>query len=192
MFLSAEVRWFHAGPTPPAVLAWFQGAAGEPALQARRVDAYLPLPGIDSLGIKLREGRIEVKQRLRAYGLFHPHPRVAGWLEGWRKWSFGLAAAGGGGTVLPLLAPSWIAVEKTRRLRRYRVEDRGAVAPMSADAYPERGCDWELTAIRATNGTWWSLSLVVDHILSVTEPQTLQEDDSRGYPDWLARVAFEE
>jgi hypothetical protein len=207
MFSTVEVRWFGAGGIPPAVLAWFGAGPGEPAAQPRRVDAYLRLPDMNALGIKLREGRIEVKWRVRDYGRVHPHRRVAGRLEGWRKWSFALAAVSGESTDLPVPARSLIAVEKARQLRRYQLRDNGAVVPVPATSYPERGCDWELTAIRAANEAWWSLafeafgpvvdlrrtlSLVVELALAAGEPPVLEEDGSFGYPTWLARLASEE
>ena len=68
MFATAEVRWFYEGAVSPEVLEWFEQGELTPEEQPYRVDYYLRLSDRDSLGIKLREGRIEVKQRHRQHG----------------------------------------------------------------------------------------------------------------------------
>ncbi|MGD8968471.1 MAG: hypothetical protein PVI07_13255, partial [Anaerolineae bacterium] len=56
-----------------------------------REDHYLRLSDTYALGIKLRQGRIEAKQRVRRPGVVRFHERVTGIVEHWRKWSFQLA-----------------------------------------------------------------------------------------------------
>ena len=54
-----EVRWFSRGALHPPVLEWFQRAMGKPEQQPARVDYYLIVVNGSSLGIKLRQGRLE-------------------------------------------------------------------------------------------------------------------------------------
>jgi hypothetical protein len=204
MFATAEVRWFYEGPLPKEVLTWFRDARHGPATDATRVDYYLRLGDRLSLGIKVREGRIEIKQRQGQGAICRFDERVAGRLEEWRKWSFPLAA--GEGTVRELLTPqaSWLGVRKTRRLRRYRLAGGKRVEPMQAVRYPGQGCDWELTSLLCGGTAWWSLGLEafgqtialreclqlgVEHILQSSQPPLLEAHHSFGYPQWLVGLA---
>ena len=75
-----EARWFFPGSleeTGPGVEAWFRTAPGgggpaplawDPAPPAWRQDHYLVVPGHDDMGIKWREGRLEIKGREAALG----------------------------------------------------------------------------------------------------------------------------
>ncbi|NIV28827.1 MAG: hypothetical protein GWN58_04720, partial [Anaerolineae bacterium] len=64
MYPTLEARWFMRGSIPHEVREWF--ARGEPAPihEPPRMDHYLRLQRSNALGIKLREGRLEIKQRL--------------------------------------------------------------------------------------------------------------------------------
>jgi hypothetical protein len=196
-----EVRWFLRGKVPAEVEAWFRQAGSALAPVARRVDHYLRLPGEDSWGIKLREGRLEVKERQGSGKVATLHQLVAGRLEHWRK--YGLAVAPGGSDLTGRLAgsDSWVAVEKARLLRRYRVTSGGAVVPASSIEYPDRACDWELTQVCMEGKIWWTvgfeasgrepdleqtLQRVVAQVLAEQVPPTLKTQNSFGYPQWLA------
>ncbi len=60
MFRSSEARWFISGSLPDEVLRWFK--AGQ-ALDSEgvQVQEYLVFPDCQSVGVKLREGRFEIK-----------------------------------------------------------------------------------------------------------------------------------
>jgi hypothetical protein len=198
MFTTAEVRWFHEGRAPARVEAWFRGSGRKPAAQPTRVDHYLRLVDGNHLGIKLREGRLEAKQRLERSAAMRFRPRVCGVAETWRKW--GVPLNGGPHQVSGGPGPSWIEVEKERSLCRYRLlEDRRIVAT-STDWYPDQGCDLELTAVRLRGRDWWTLALeafgpavsvhenlrlVAEAVFGAGEPPTLDAADSYGYPRWL-------
>jgi hypothetical protein len=196
-----EVRWFFQGTISREILAWFAKHGEQPAQPATRVDHYLRLSHIDSLGVKLREGNIEVKQRQRQLGTMRFHERVSGHAELWRKWSFALSAPG----LQDLLVPpsAWLPVYKARRLHRFQVGDDGALSSMSPEVCPEQGCDLEVTKIRLHDQAWWTigfeafgaeaalqenLSLVAERILGITPPPDLPVDDSYAYPRWLQIV----
>jgi hypothetical protein len=168
------------------------------------VDYYLRLAGGDSLGIKLREGRIEIKQRHGPTGVVRLHDRVAGQVEHWRKWTFPLDEASSELSGLLLPPSSWIGVEKARRLRTYRVAGDDTIVAISARGYPERGCSWELTRLRVRGEAWWTLGfeafgeqaslrerllLVADQVLGAQEPPALEAGDSFSYPRWLSLLA---
>jgi hypothetical protein len=152
VFPTAEVRWFFRGPIPPYVEAWFRWGQGRVEQEPGREDRYLQLADIDSLGIKLREDRIEIKQRVGQQSLVRFHERVAGIVEHWRKWSFELAESGSALSSAAVPAASWIPVRKERRLRRYRVADDGDAVALSSSAPPDRGCELELTSVDVAGG----------------------------------------
>jgi hypothetical protein len=204
MFPSAEARWFYGGTIPQQVLQWFREEQGILEEPADRVDHYLHLPDGDSLGIKLREGRLEIKQRHRKYGTVEFHKGAAGLVEHWRKWSFQLAQ---GSDRLPpamISDPSWIAVRKRRWLYRYRITRDRDVIPMETVEYPEQGCDLELTSVKAEGRDWWTwgfeafgeetalqgnLVLVAAQIFATHGPPiVLGVSHSHSYPAWLAAL----
>lgn len=208
MFPSLEVRWFYAGMVPEAVLEWYQLGEGEPEKQTGRVDYYLRLGGRDSLGIKLREGRIEVKRRHRKHGILRFHERAAGLVEHWRKWSFELAPAEGDLSHSLMPISSWLGVHKERQLRKYRVAGDDSLVSVPAGEYPERGCSVELSILHVEGQDWWSLCfeafgsepslhetlrLVTERILAHAQVLfPLDATDSYGYPRWLAMLGSPE
>lgn len=209
MFPTAEVRWFYRGAVPRQILAWFRRGGQKPVAVSSRVDYYLRLADGDGdrLGIKLREGRIEIKQRHGPTRVVRLHDRVAGQVEHWRKWSFPLDQAGSELSGLLLPPSSWIGVEKARRLRTYRVGGDDTIVAVSATEYPERGCSWELTGLRVRGEAWWSLGfeafgeqatlrqrllLVAEHVLCADEPPVLEVQASFSYPRWLLVLARQE
>jgi hypothetical protein len=198
MWPTVEVRWFYPGRIPGPLQAWFRQVEGEGEEQPCRVDHYLRLGATEALGIKMREGRIEIKQRRRRLGLFRFHERVAGQVEAWRKWSFALA---GTGALVP--ASSWIAVEKARTLVQFQVGSEGRILPLPAGSYEAQGCGLELTRIVIRGADWWSLGFeafgpearlqenlvaVAKHLLGSEAAPGLEDAASCGYPRWLERV----
>jgi hypothetical protein len=196
-----EIRWFFRGTLPLEILAWFDAGVDQPAQPAERVDHYLHLGQLDSLGIKLREGNVEIKLRQCKLGTVQFHQQVAGQVEHWRKWSFALAVA----PLQDLLVPTsaWLPVHKSRRLRRYQVAADEALSLISPDVYPDRGCDLEVTQVRVHSQAWWTVGFeafgpearlrknlcrAVEQVLKNPPPLALTVDDSFAYPRWLQIV----
>jgi hypothetical protein len=204
MFPTMEVRWFYQGVIPPKVATWFQQAAHPPVEEPRRVDYYLRLEEERALGIKLREGRVEIKQRFHEGGVVRFQEQAAGVMEGWGKWSFPLAETEGWPASGVGASPAWIGVQKERKLRRVRLTgDREMVAIPPAE-WPERGCDFELVRIRVRGQEWWSvcfesfgdpssllenLLLTAKRILGDGTPLPLEAESSYAYPHWLGLLA---
>ncbi len=192
--VSDEVRWFRPGGVPDGVLTWFGDLPG-PVASERRVDRYLELPQTAGLGIKLRQGKLEVK-RLRT-----EHPPVvwhglAGRPTRWEKWSFELVEDGAAERI-------WLPVEKQRRFRTLRVGDDGAVTPVAPGARVARGCSVEVTRLTVQDALWWSvgfeatgdelglrrtLDLAVEHVAGAGPPLGLSVADSVDYPAWLSAL----
>jgi hypothetical protein len=202
-FPTAEVRWFFPGAIPPEIRHWFRGRDGELRAEPGRVDYYLDLPGIDALGIKIREGRIEIKQRTGQQSVVQFQSHIAGLVEHWLKWSLRLAS--GQADLANLIPPStWLAVHKERELISYQVVDDGGIVAVSGEDRPGQGCAVELASIRFEGRQWWSLGFeafgdqailgenllrVAAHVLAPGQVPTLSANDSCGYPQWLDRLA---
>ncbi len=201
MFPTDEVRWFFKGEIPPPVTAWFEAQVCTLPAQPPRIDYYLRLRDDDSLGIKLREGRIEVKQREGAGELIHLGEQAAGWVESWRKWSFSLAEAE---TAVTETA-HWLGVWKRRRWCLFDVRENGRIIPTPTTAILEQGCACELTEIRLADSAdwWWSLGFeafgetdgrrerllrVAQQFLEPANAPVLAVDNSYSYPAWLQMV----
>lgn len=203
MFSTVEARWFYPGSIPGDVLAWYHYGERAPEAQPMRIDYYLRLTDHDDLGIKLREGRIEIKQRAEQYGVECLHARVHGLVEGWRKWSFGVNDMGGGLSDLTGPRPAWIAIRKARRLRRYQVTDAGDVIATATAEMTPQGCHIELAELIIRNEPWWSLAFetfgpaaalhatfthVAQHVLHGDAVPSLDAEHSYGYAQWMTNL----
>lgn len=197
MFPTAEVRWFLEGPVPGDARAWFRAVAGAPEVEAR-TDRYVRPTSPDGLGVKWREGKLEIKRRAEVVGEERFHVVVAGRVERWRKWSFPLAPP----AELAQPAGDWIAVAKRRQVRYFAAEPDGvrwlALGEQSAQA-----CGLELGEVRVGDVVWWSVCLeafgpdeaalverlrrVAAHVVAVAEPPALGAEHARSYPAWLVQ-----
>lgn len=200
MFPTVEVRWFKPGSIDGIAREWFENLPGRPDEQPARIDRYLQVVTGSSLGIKVREGRLEIKQLTAEMGVRRFHPRMTGKIERWRKWGFELAGEDS------LDAPNgpWRAVTKRRSLYRYRVTGADGLEELPLWQQVPWGCDLELTSVNIGEAAWWSvgleafgfeqaldekLMLTVKAILSLSEPPFLEAADSYGYPRWLELIA---
>ena len=202
MFSTVEARWFFKGGIPGDIHIWFDQVNSSSVTQPVRTDYYLQQEEKTSLGIKLREGRIEIKQRVREFGQASFASNVVGIIEGWSKWSFLISSRQMGGLSLDVLGNSWLAVEKRRSLNSLQLVDK-EIKWVQIPDFSIGGCNVVLTAIRVGNENWWSLGLesygngganfdnllfAAKHLFSGMFPQNLNTDHSFGYPQWLEQV----
>jgi len=167
-----------------------------------RADIYLRPPGRDLLGIKLREGHLEVKRLIAQGENKELRTGVVGRIEEWGKWSFSLKDEASA-TAATFETDYWIKITKDRLLRKYEVvEDR--TREVKADSLVAEGCNLELTAITVCEEEWWSvgfeafgstgrlesnLRLVVQAVLADARFPPMKADASLSYPEWLARFS---
>jgi hypothetical protein len=222
MFHSAEARWFLSGAEKwDELLYWFTRQGRLPLVQETgnyvpdpdaaplvkqerpRTDDYLVLPNCETVGVKQRQGRLEVKALVAG-----PRPfalgAVAGRVDAWVKWSLQPSAA----IALPLEADlqqsgRWRQVEKRRCTQKY-AHASGGLTAVSPDAWPEAGCSVELTLLRVAAGVpeWVTFGFeafgsaaqaeallieAVTHFFIAHGPAPLRlaEQASLSYPAWL-------
>lgn len=221
---SAELRWFLPEQSPwDRLLDWFtlqgrlainvegqydpRAAAGTfVKVEQERIDEYLLLPQCATVGVKQRQGKLEVKALIAG-----PHPfslgRVVGRVDQWVKWSFDPSEAIATQFAIELdqVGP-WRRVAKKRYAQKISLDLGGAVS-VSPDQYPEIGCTIELTMIdvEASVGTWLTfgfeafgpsgrvlalLDEAAAHFFTLHGLPPLQLDgrDSFSYPTWLTQL----
>lgn len=182
MLTSVELRWFYPGKLPADISAWFN-ADGLCQLPENRQDIYLFVaPDCDYMGVKLRQGRLEVKWRQAELGTISFANLVAGKLEKWGKW---LCEDETGESFLPqgvVSKSEWIRVQKMRQQRQ------------------QQDCSVEITQLAINGDFWWSLAFeaigeqedAIAHLQAVGSKifqdynlYPLQVQDSFAYPSWL-------
>ena len=214
LFTTVEVRWFRCGEVPEPLRDWFLEERAHVTEEPPRVDHYLLVTATDGLGIKYREGRMEVKQRSAAPRVVSFGGGAVGTVARWRKWSFPLAAAVEARETLDAHG-AWWAVKKSRLLRDYRIDVDGAIIPVSESNGPEARCSVELSQVEVIGQRWWtlgfeasgppatlseSLERVTRYILrrmataldassGSSGADFLGRDISFGYPRWLQELA---
>lgn len=207
MFRSAEVRWFFEGEGNAAIeqrMLQSEMAVRQPA----RLDDYLLLPGCTSTGVKIREGRFEIKSRTSPPELQRYSERVTGYRDSWVKWSRDMP----GSVDLPRRAQDderWVAVEKRRVLRLFSLESARPVETAASGPMLSAGCQVEYSQIEVraegaqVPASWWSFSLeafgepgtepgnldaTASHIFDDQFEFSLPAEASMSYPAWLASL----
>jgi hypothetical protein len=203
MLVTMEVRWFQLGTIPEAIAQWFQQVelGQHLAIPPQRQDTYLLLPGHEYLGLKLRQGNLEVKLRQAELGL---HSFGSGWqgqVEQWIKWSSGDShppLTVGEQPLTQALEGTWINVHKVRSQRQYKVLPNSTCVAVPLGQLMPTGCTVELTQLTINDHAWWSLAFeatgdrlleslkaVVDWVSRTHYPATLTANSSYAYAHWL-------
>ncbi len=203
MYPTTEVRWFRAGEIPSSAWKWFKNCPGPLQNQLTRIDYYLPLFFTSDLGVKFREGQLEIKILRDKLGVSRLHGNVTGHLQCWQKWGFNVAGANDslGNSGQPF--SDWLPVQKSRSLRRYRLDEVGQVLPAAAEDISPDSCSLEMTMIQSKGLLWWSLAfetygigkeisssleLITAQLFDIGESPSLAEVDSMSYPDWISHL----
>ncbi len=184
MLITMELRWFYRGTIPTEIERWFNqdSLGGQMESPENREDWYLYLPNCDCLGIKLRQGKLEIKWRQAELKALRFGDLVEGKAEKWAKWicedptskCFIPAEVAG--------KESWLSVKKKRSQRVYQ------------------DCAVELTQLDINGKDSWSLAFeatgeddkLMDNLQAVASQvfqsyrgSELRSQDSYAYPQWL-------
>ncbi len=163
-----------------------------------REDRYLIEPSVPELGVKIKGGlQLDLKTLRGSPGELALPTGIRGRLERWEKWTFPLRDA----AVPPADAAAWLALEKVRHRRSFRVLGE-RVEERSVREAELPGCTLELTEVTVDAGRWWTLGLeacgepnglehalrtTTDAILLGTPPDGIRLDPaaSMSYARWL-------
>ncbi|HME45556.1 MAG TPA: hypothetical protein VKF36_20865 [Syntrophorhabdales bacterium] len=207
MLHTAETRWFIPERLPDAVLDWFR--AGQPIdSEGVQVHEYLLFPDCDSVGVKLRDGRLEIKAMRGSPQTLILRSGIKGRTEQWVKWSLVSEALQ---ALDPALHQSgrWLKVRKERFLRWF-THEQGRLTEVTGRQEPSAvvGCHIEVTRIDvdADPRFWFSLGFeafgppaltaaVLDDALFAffdkhgpVPGRALSEKESASYPVWLTKL----
>ncbi len=204
-YLTAEIRWFMRGEVPPEFQDWFNRSKYKQGF-GTRTDTYLVYPNAETVGVKFREHRFEIKSFVKTIDQLCIRDHIIGNIEIWEKWSMA------GNAVAQLLKgvdqdrSVWIEVKKTRTIRKYSTDGEEVVEIDSSgkQGFPDDGCFVELTEIIINNNRYWSVGFeafsekktLVDNLLqtvafffeSAEVEITLSEEDSYSYPTLLGKI----
>lgn len=197
-FKTIEVRWFYSGTLPDDVFDWFDGL-GEPlATVDTRTDIYLQSSSPD-MGIKLRQGNLEVKYRQAKLGSIALDGFANNQVEQWSKW---ICIDDLSGLTPTRIAnkPGWIEVNKIRYQRLYQVNFDRYIQLISIPTPSANAAGIEVTQLQLSGHTYWTIaceyfgdqielsnqflplikSLMFGFPISIHPPSI-----SCGYPEWL-------
>lgn len=222
LFQSAEIRWFF----PPTMewefaLEWFMGDEYKKndhnadtisggifpnniKREELRTDEYLIIPNCTSVGVKKRQGKLEVKAQIGIMEKYLNDP-ISGEINYWSKWSFQPSEA----NVMFMkddlnLSGKWLKIYKVRHLLKLsRFKD--VIIEILPEEWPESGCQVELTQIWAEDDMqkWTSFgfeafggsfqnmkdTLIDSGLFFLSKrkkhPLLLASETSMSYPEWI-------
>ncbi|HSE42081.1 MAG TPA: hypothetical protein VLH08_15050 [Acidobacteriota bacterium] len=210
---TVELRWFFQGTVAeyPALMKWYESAepfekdaAVKPPEWKSRIDnqpdIYLLTPGSNDLGIKWREGLLQIKGRVaaeeeRIFSGIHQ-----GKIEHWIKWSCGQLPA----AYKHLFTQNQqsgiitVPVQKIRTLRKIALTEKPIEVDVSTDVH--RAIEMELSNITVAGKEFCSLGFeaypddsalnatftsLVESFLKDLKEIHLSATQSKSYPAWL-------
>ncbi len=194
---TSEIRWFFKDPKP-GVEKWLGLLDTHRLTREHRTDSYLYLPQRDDLGIKVREGRLEVKYREDP-----PRPKkiargCEGYLETWVKYGFELAPGKPVDEILTGQDPIWSEVRKSRTaLLIHQTNPRLEYGPLQFGN--KTAIQLEYTRIEVSQKIWYTLGLEWPASIDPELPESffteilgggsMSLDESMGYAAFLQRLA---
>jgi hypothetical protein len=209
MISSHEVRWFLEGGIDqhPELRRWVEEGATDPKWTGRlggKPDAYLIVPGAADMGIKWREGQLQIKGLECSLGTQKLAGSFEGKVERWIKWSYegkSVEAAFSPWFNFSNATPRIVEVHKTRCLRKVRLNPFAAMAiEVDSKTLIDRGGALEVTDLRVgaqaftsvafeafpnDSGMHGDFSLFVNAFLGKLSAVELDESNSMSYPAWL-------
>jgi len=217
MLASQEVRWFFDGPVDAnhGLKRWVETSdplkrdksLSAPKWKGRldeEPDIYLLVPHYADMGIKWREGQLQIKGLHAALGRQLFKNGHIGAVERWSKWSYK------GASIQDAFkdwfkqndpGPVMVSVTKTRCQRKVRMDPlSGQLQEVDADTPVDRGSSLEVADLKVGAASYCSVAFetfpddsqmhacftrLVDCFLEVLDDVKLSESHSMSYPAWL-------
>jgi hypothetical protein len=197
MYKSKEIRWFNNG-SDEAILDWFASQGQSFENTEPRTDYYLPLDK-DDLTVKLREGNIEIKQRIGEAAKGMLTEATEGVFEHWIKWSFNVDKADKFSLAIVSSNPhDWTETIKTRIGVKVTENANGDLQIIPIKSFVDFGCQIEYTLLQIKGKTIYTYALewfgekelhLPPELLSETLSHAhLDFGDSMGYGEYLRKL----
>jgi hypothetical protein len=198
---TCEIRWFNNGNLPEEIVHHLKQLPGKFEGHPERTDVYFLLKGAPDLGIKLREGRVELKKRTSVHDDYD-FSGISGQVESWRKWS--IQATGELNPFHPMFQnpKHWVNIRKTRSLVKFGITNNEMLVLPPEDRYPENGITLEASVLEMKKVTWWTVGLecygapenvhtyllnFAPKILKNLAVKGFSRSNSFGYPEWISQ-----
>ena len=212
-FASIETRWFFEGDSSrhPQLRHWFESSRPFPQAADVRApewqgraggapDVYLLMPGCTDMGIKWREGTLQIKGRVADLGRRRFGNGHVGTVQRWVKWTYPEVPAAYR-ALFEADGPAGLetaAVHKTRALRMVRLGPGGA-EEVATGIGVEQGVGFEMADLELNGERYCSVAfeafpgdavadfdaIVAAFLDELAVP--LGSDASMAYPEWLCR-----
>lgn len=194
MFKSKEIRWFHEEPKK-TILNWFAQKGKSFENTDSRSDFYLPVQNEKGIGIKLREGNIEVKHRVSEPEQGKLSPQAEGFFEHYLKWSFDSSQEDSlSREIIKQQKYNWVEVKKERM--GFKLKERNEDTELvNMETYLDYGCQLEYTRISLQGNTCYSFALewfgekeipIPDKFWrDILGSEKLKKKNSMGYADFI-------
>ncbi len=194
MFKSREIRWFSKNKDRN-ISGWFNSKGYDFEKIEGRTDFYLLLPGRKDMGVKLREGNIEIKHLVALPVKGKLSRNLQGYFEDYIKWSFNIERRDEiTSRVLDGNYPQWINIHKERLGVKLTIKSN-KIQLIDIDQEIDSGCQIEYTRIHLMNEIWYSFNLewFGEEILNIEEEflnnilgdTKFFPEDSMGYAEFL-------
>lgn len=212
-FTSIETRWFFAGASGrhPGLRSWFEGSApfpreaplGAPEWRGRaggEPDVYLLMAGCTDMGVKWREGTLQVKGRVEDLGARRFDARHEGRVQRWIKWTYPEVPAAYR-ALFEQGERHGLATASVHKTRAQRMFSLGADGPheVATGNVLDRGVGFEMAELERDGVRHCSIAFEAFPDDAVTAAgfdavvggflrelaDTLAADASMAYPEWL-------
>ncbi len=160
MYKSREIRWFFRGEMKP-LAEWFLVHGWKFENAVSRTDFYNTATLKDDLGVKIREGRLEIKQRISVPYQAELINGVHGYFEEWIKWGFGLHQPSAEIDTIQSYTESqyWIGVHKERMAVKLTYDRQGKLKVHHLNTELSKGCQIEYSKLIVADNQWYSFGL---------------------------------
>lgn len=205
-YKSREIRWFLQEENQlDHILQWLKGhneGPGENDITEERTDKYLMLPGDETMSIKQRNGKIEIKQRTEILKeVYQLNGNKTGQLEEWVKYVF-TSVKDANSFVKKIFDRKeeeiiWQDVKKKRLSVKITEKKYGRWQFHNPAVKSEQGCQIEYTTITIAGKSYYTFAMewfgenppVLDKTLlhEILGEIKLELKDSTAYPGFLNR-----